>query len=708
MSLTTYKLTLDVKRDLHQVLVMKENDANSRCVEVTITDNGKLFDIGNNQVSLNWRKPDETFADTTCTKLSPSTVSFVCSRQMLLVPGIAKAELRLSDSSGTLLSTMPFHISIKPAAISNTDLTSSNEFKSLEKLLEDFHKEHEKVKEDVTALKHATENTSKRAQSYSEGGTNSRQGEDTDNAKYYKNMAKSYSSGGTNLRQGEDTDNAKYYKQKALESANAAKLSEHYAEQYSTMSGDHASASEAFFNMAKEKATDAKGYAEDAQNYAKEAKSYTHGGTNSRNGEDTDNSKYYYQQSKSIYDNFSQAGTVTGVKGNAEGSYRAGNVNLTAENIGAYGKLNIGTSGYNYQSNCIVIRGVSLNEIDESGLYFCDAPLDAPVTTNGFMIAITYAGKIRGMQLFMPLGENQIYKRQNTNGTWGSWEKINAGRAEVATVVSSEVATTNVARRIYFANTIATNANAALVYDDDFKYNPVTKTLFVENINVPGIINFINNARLRFIPPDVTSVHAKGIDFMNKAGNGIWGGIGAYGQGGQNTAIYLAADTPGPWEPANGLFITGSSIKWKNSSLVTEDSSIIGNIMDALSALAYDDWEECMMGTGGWTDFNGHCHISIIPKSEVTDGQTFLCKFCGMVCGATAAINSRGEYYFKNVVWYTRKTAGPVRDQITAAAGGFSSGNGPGLPGGAYSSTIGLVVRMSTVNSALKSYYRKV
>ena len=41
MSTTTYHLTLDLKRDLHQVLVMKESDANSRKVNITITDNGK-------------------------------------------------------------------------------------------------------------------------------------------------------------------------------------------------------------------------------------------------------------------------------------------------------------------------------------------------------------------------------------------------------------------------------------------------------------------------------------------------------------------------------------------------------------------------------------------------------------------------------------------------------------------------------------------
>lgn len=77
---------------------------------------------------------------------------------------------------------------------------------------------------------------------------------------------------------------------------------------------------------------------ENSEAFAKQSQSYAVGGTDTRTGEDTDNSKYYYQQSKSIYDNFSQAGTVTGVKGNAESTYQTGNVNLTAENIGAVNK----------------------------------------------------------------------------------------------------------------------------------------------------------------------------------------------------------------------------------------------------------------------------------------------------------------------------------------------------------------------------------
>lgn len=63
------------------------------------------------------------------------------------------------------------------------------------------------------------------AQSYAKGGTGTRENEDTDNAKYYKEQAEryatsdyaleaeSYAKGGTGYRPDEDTDNAKYYKE---------------------------------------------------------------------------------------------------------------------------------------------------------------------------------------------------------------------------------------------------------------------------------------------------------------------------------------------------------------------------------------------------------------------------------------------------------------------------------------------------------------
>lgn len=69
------------------------------------------------------------------------------------------------------------------------------------------------------------ENYAKVSESWAIGGTGARDGEDTDNAKYYSDQAKlykedveeassysqSYAVGGTGTRDGEDTDNIKYY-----------------------------------------------------------------------------------------------------------------------------------------------------------------------------------------------------------------------------------------------------------------------------------------------------------------------------------------------------------------------------------------------------------------------------------------------------------------------------------------------------------------
>jgi len=148
--------------------------------------------------------------------------------------------------------------------------------------------------------------------------------------------------------------------------------------------------------------------------YATKAESWTIGGTNTRSGEDTDNSKHYYEQIKSIAESFSGtlrpkgtiafanipslssakegdmynitnqfttttdfkegsghfipagsniyktadgkwdvlAGTpVTGVKGDKESTYQTGNVNITPENIGALSLKKGGTINNNFKVN---------------------------------------------------------------------------------------------------------------------------------------------------------------------------------------------------------------------------------------------------------------------------------------------------------------------------------------------------------------------
>ena len=186
----------------------------------------------------------------------------------------------------------------------------------------------------------------------------------------------------------------------AATSATNAATSAYTASNKATEAANSAASAASSAGTATSKASAASTSAANAADSATEAESYAHGGTGTRENEDSDNAKYYYEQAKGISEGlqgsllpmgtitFSQletstkqsgymynisdefttddtfkegagytypagtnvyytadgywdclAGTqVTGVKGNAETSYRKGNVNITPENIGALSK----------------------------------------------------------------------------------------------------------------------------------------------------------------------------------------------------------------------------------------------------------------------------------------------------------------------------------------------------------------------------------
>lgn len=234
------------------------------------------------------------------------------------------------------------------------------------------------------------------------------------NAAASATKAQSYAVGGTNSRTGEDTDNAKYYSQQSAQSQSAAATS---ADTASTKAEEAAASSETAktsannaagsANIANEKANSAANSATIAVSNSNAAQQYASNAAASANTAqnyavaDTDSAKYYYEQARRISESFSGAlrpmGTVTfanlpalsattsgnmynisdqftttsdfkegagntipaganvyktedgkwdvlagtpvtGVKGSAESAYRRGNVNITAENVGAVPK----------------------------------------------------------------------------------------------------------------------------------------------------------------------------------------------------------------------------------------------------------------------------------------------------------------------------------------------------------------------------------
>jgi hypothetical protein len=223
-----------------------------------------------------------------------------------------------------------------------------------------------------------------KSQSYATGGTNSRTGEDTDNAKYYSQQsAQSQSAAATSAdtastKAEEAAANAATAKTSADNAAGSANL----ANEKANSAANSATIAVSNSNAAQQYASNAAASADTAQNYAVA---------------DTDSAKYYYEQARRISESFSGAlrpmGTVafanlpalseadggsmynisdqftttaefkegagntipaganvyktedgkwdvlagtpvTGVKGSAESEYRRGNVDITAENVG--------------------------------------------------------------------------------------------------------------------------------------------------------------------------------------------------------------------------------------------------------------------------------------------------------------------------------------------------------------------------------------
>ena len=224
-----------------------------------------------------------------------------------------------------------------------------------------------------------------KAQSYAVGGTNSRIDEDTDNAKYYSQQsAQSRSAAATSaVTASTKAEEAAASSETAKTSANNAAGSANVANEKANNAANSATIAISNSNAAQQYASNAATSASEAQNYAVA---------------DTDSAKYYYEQARRISESFSGAlrpmGTVTfanlpalsattsgnmynisdqftttsdfkegagnvipaganvyktedgkwdvlagtpvtGVKGSAESGYRRGNVNITAENVGA-------------------------------------------------------------------------------------------------------------------------------------------------------------------------------------------------------------------------------------------------------------------------------------------------------------------------------------------------------------------------------------
>lgn len=277
-------------------------------------------------------------------------------------------------------------------------------------------------------------------------------GEKASEADVYSIMSKSYAIGEGGIRSNEKTDNAKYYSEEAKNSSNDAKESAYDSDMHSMLAKSYAVGESTvtlgdgvdelvtddgftieLFGREGEDTDNAKYYSEQASTYeenselnAKIARSYAVGDTDHRVGENVDNAKYYYQQAKQISEElgglipmgtiafadlhlqtkvagymfnisdefvsdstFKDGGDIryptgtnvyytadgywdclsgsllSGIKGNAETEYRKGFVNITPEDIGSYDKESVDNfiSGINNIIDTLISRITELEDL---------------------------------------------------------------------------------------------------------------------------------------------------------------------------------------------------------------------------------------------------------------------------------------------------------------------------------------------------------
>lgn len=333
-------ITLDFCKDELKVINVKQYDEKSRYLTIKCMDNGKFVKLDNYvSCSIKMMTPDSRAIFNTCEITEEGYVLVEFTESMLYASGIGKAEIKIvNQSKQSVLSTMSFEVIIKASVYSDDTIIASDEFNALNDLLihvdekvddalevadkiieiggsvDKIQQQIEQSKQDALDAADAANNAKQTALEMVEhiGEVDSTASASADAAKESEinakaseanalnsaneasikaseasnsaneatdqaTLSKSYAVGGTGIRDGEDVDNSKYYSEQASTSASTATTK----------------AEESLVN-----ANSAQTSAMTANEQATLATSYAVGGTDSRDGEDTDNSKYYAEQAK--------------------------------------------------------------------------------------------------------------------------------------------------------------------------------------------------------------------------------------------------------------------------------------------------------------------------------------------------------------------------------------------------------------------------
>lgn len=343
---TTTNIDIDFCDKKYVLVNAKQLDKNSRFLSVTCYNHGELFRLNDREHAsyIRYRKADDYGVFNFC-KIEDDKIIVEITEQMLAVEGVCVADLvivgrdqaRVDDTGAitnlneaTVLSTMPIYFDVIETAVNNSEIESSYEYSAFNQNLANYWKRFEDAIESSSSW-------AKTSESWAVGGTNTRTGENTNNSKHwasesnksatssaasaseasgymskaleykgnaetYMNSAKDYmdNASGSATAAAESAESASDSAKAADDSSKLAKASEEAASNSETEAKKSENAAAQSKSDAAISETNASNSADSALNNANRAQSYAVGGTGTRDGEDTNNAQWYYNEIKDI------------------------------------------------------------------------------------------------------------------------------------------------------------------------------------------------------------------------------------------------------------------------------------------------------------------------------------------------------------------------------------------------------------------------
>lgn len=178
----------------------KRLDRSSRFFSITCYNQGNVVSIDGYTAYIRYKKADGYAVFNFC-KIDKNKIVVELTEQMLASDGICVADLVIVENgqaevdvntgeiininNTSILSTMPIYIDVIDVAANNSNIESTYEVNMLNETLQKYEADYQDVV--------------KTAKSWAVGGTGSRNDEDTNNAKYYAELALENAFGGDSI-----------------------------------------------------------------------------------------------------------------------------------------------------------------------------------------------------------------------------------------------------------------------------------------------------------------------------------------------------------------------------------------------------------------------------------------------------------------------------------------------------------------------------